>query len=119
MSGLWVPSYIAAERLEQQEDLPSFHVLRERCQNLPVEYYVKWGVFPKYCFLKTEVYEHPAAQEVRLLLKKLKMEVRHHKTIPWWVCTMDAHPHSALDVARFYARRTAREAVEQGYATEV
>lgn len=116
---LWLPNYIQAERRNMAEELPDFSDLLDKTMNLPIEFYVKHGVFPRYAYMKTEVYEHESASVVRDQLRKLKIEVRHHKAIPWWVCVMHREPVSAVDVARFYGKRKPIEAIEQGYMVEV
>ena len=119
MSGLILPAYIEAERRALEEEAPSFEDLFDKAQNLWVEYYVKWSVFPRYIYLKTEVYEHPGNEQLRGYVAQMKIQPRTHKAIPWWVCCMHHDDIPPVEIARFYHKRTAKEAIEQGYLTEV
>jgi hypothetical protein len=117
--GIWLPNYIKAELRTMEEEAPSFHDLFDKAQNLWIDYYVQWGQFPKFIYLKLEVWEHPGNVALRDYVKKMKIQPRAHKAIPWWVCVMhtdDIHP---MEIARRYAKRTPMEAIEQGYMVEV
>lgn len=119
MSQIWLPNYIQAERRALEEELPSFHDLFDKAQNLWIDYYVKWGQFPRHIYLNQGVWEHEGNGALRDYVQRMNIKPRPHKAIPWWVCAMHHDDIPAIEIARFYAKRTPIEAIEQGYMREV
>lgn len=108
------PAVIDANRRQMEEDEPIWVEWWNNFSNLTCEYYMKWGVFPKYAYVNERVWEMANNELTRQWAEGLSVQVLTHPMMPWQVTAMHHERHHPSDVAAYYRRRSEEELLDSG-----
>lgn len=114
-----MPAVIDADNREIEDDAPIWVDWWNSFSNLTVEYYMKWGDFPRYAYVNTRTWEHANNEMTRQWASGLSVEVLTHEKMPWDVVAMHHHRYDPRDVALHYRKYKPWELEQSGKAVIV